>query len=368
MIALAWTKARAHQLAWRDAAIAWGMQHAVIIGLALLWQALLPFGLKGVRPFLAADGEWYLHIARSGYTRLPDAAFFPLYPLLIHVFAVGGNDVFGALFVANLCGLLAFVLLRILIEEEADRATARRALVYFACFPTAMFLVAGYTESLFLTLALLTFLALRRRQWGIVALAALGATLARSTGILLLLPIAIEGWKVLRWHVVLVGMPAVLGLAAWELAVAVRFHTLGGVAAAMNTADWKRHLDWPWYGVISGIQSFGHTSPAVAFGTARDLLFVALWIVVSVALRKRLPPAYVAFAWGCLVLVLCMPQHARTGQELFSLPRYMLVCFPVYWLLAIWGQRKWAHLAMLFALLLAQMVLLMQFSVGAFIG
>lgn len=368
MIALAWTKARAHQSAWRDAAIAWGTQHAVIIGLALLWQAYLPFGEKGIQPFVRFDAEWYIRLARFGYVHLPDAAYFPLYPVLVRVSAVGGNYVFGALFVANLCGLLAFGLLRILVEEEADRETARRALVYFACFPTALFLVAGYTESLFLTLALLTFLALRRRLWRIVALAALGATLARSTGILLLIPIAIEGWKVLRWRVALVGLPAAMGLAVWEMAVAVRFHTLGGVAAAMNTAGWMRHLDWPWYGIVSGFQSFGRTIPPVEFGTARDLLFVAFWIVCCIAMTRRLPLPYAAFAWSALALVLLMPQHARTGQELVSLPRYMLACFPIYWLLANWGRKKWVHLTILFALLLAQMVLLMQFSVGAFVS
>jgi hypothetical protein len=355
-------------VAWRDAALAWAAQHVAIIGLAALWQSLLPFGLRGVQPFVWFDADWYIRLARFGYVRLPDAAYFPLYPLLVRVSAVGGNYVFGALFVANLCGLLAFVLLRILMEQEADRATAQRALVYFACFPTAMFLVAGYTESLFLTFALLTFLALRQRQWRIVALATLAATLSRSTGILLLIPIAIEGWKPLRWRVALVGLPAALGLVAWEMAVSLRFHTFGGVAAAMNSASWGRHVDWPWYGVMRGFQSFGQTIPPVEFGTARDLVFVALWIACCVAMTKRLPREYAAFAWGCLALVLCMPQHSRTGQELVSLPRYMLVCFPVFWLFAIWGRRKWAHLAILFGLVLVQMILLMQFSVGAFVS
>jgi Gpi18-like mannosyltransferase len=368
MLSIAWTKARPYQVAWRDAAIAWGAQHVAIVGLAWIWQTLLPFGEKGAQPFVAFDGLWYLHIARDGYVRLPDAAFFPLYPALVRIVALGGQYVLGALIVANLCGLLAFALLRILIEEEADRATARRALVYFACFPTAIYLVAGYTESLFLTLTLLAFLALRRRQWRIVALATLGATLTRSTGILLLLPITIEGWRALRWRVALVGLPALLGLAAWEVAVSVRFHVVGGIAAAMNTAMWMRHLDWPWFGIVRGFQSFGHTIPAVAVGTARDLLFTGLWIACCLALTRRLPPAYAAFAWGCLALVLCMPLHARTGQELVSLPRYMLICFPVYWLLARWGRNKWAHLAIFAALLLAQVVLLMQFSVGAFVS
>ncbi|HEV2237575.1 MAG TPA: hypothetical protein VGR57_13005 [Ktedonobacterales bacterium] len=368
MIAIPWTKQRAYQLAWRDAAIAWAAQHAAIIGLAALWQSLLPFGLRGVRPFVWFDGVWYIQLAQFGYVRLPDAAYFPLYPLLVRVFAIGGNYVFGALFVANLCGLLAFLCFRILIEEEADRATAQRALVYFACFPTAMFLVAGYTESLFLTFALLTFLALRRRQWGIVVLATLAATLTRSTGILLLIPIAIEGWKMVRWRVALVGAPAVLGLAAWEVAISLRFHVVGGVAAAINSPSWGRHLDWPWYGVIRTVQSFGHTISPVEFGAARDLLFTALWIVCCVAMTRRLPLAYAAFAWACLALVLCMPQHALLGQELVSLPRYMLVCFPVFWLLAIWGRQKWGHLAILCGLILVQAFLFMQFSVGAFVS
>ncbi|MGB9826264.1 MAG: mannosyltransferase family protein, partial [Desulfofundulus sp.] len=55
------------------------------------------------------DAGWYLKIAREGYNQ-KSAAFFPLYPLLIHLFSrLGMNPVAAGILISNLslAGILA---------------------------------------------------------------------------------------------------------------------------------------------------------------------------------------------------------------------------------------------------------------------
>ncbi|HEY7983505.1 MAG TPA: mannosyltransferase family protein [Ktedonobacterales bacterium] len=357
-----------YRTAWRDAAIVWATQHAVIAALVVLVQAwVLGFSHRAVSwrtflyPFSIYDGEWYLRIARSGYAILPSGAFFPLYPALVRLL---GGTLAAELVLSNLFGLFAFGLFRILIEREADVPTARRALVYLALFPTAMFFMAGYTESLFLTFALVTMLALRTERWALAGTAALLATLTRSPGVLLLIPIAIEGWRALRWRAVWVALPALVGLAAWEIGLSLHYHRFNAQSAAMNYHEWGRRLDWPWYGIVSDLRALGHTSVTAQFQATRDLIFAVGWVVLCALMWRRLPRSYVLFAWAGATLALLMPLHLSAGFELFSVPRYMLVCFPIYWLLARWGKRGLAHLAIVCGLLLLSLVLAVGFALG----
>jgi hypothetical protein len=99
MISPAWTKALRYQVAGRDAAFAWGLQHVVIIGSVLFWQVVIPYrsGINLLHPFITYDADVYIRIARSGYTVITDTPYFPLYPLLIRAFAFGGHYAFAAL-------------------------------------------------------------------------------------------------------------------------------------------------------------------------------------------------------------------------------------------------------------------------------
>ncbi len=141
------------------------------------------------------DALWYLRIADAGYrTDDGSAAFFPLYPLVISVLALplGGHPLAAGLLVSNAAFLGALIVLYLLGRSELDELRARRAVVYAAVFPAALFFLAPYSESLFLLLALVTFWGARRRRWWVAGLAGAGAALTRNVGVILALPIAIE--------------------------------------------------------------------------------------------------------------------------------------------------------------------------------
>src|SRR5205823_14334758 len=140
-------------------------------------------------------------IAAHGYANHDgSAAFFPLYPMVTRwvSWVLGGHPLAAALLVSNAAFLAALVMLYALTARETSVEVARRATVYLAAFPTAFFFLAPYSESLFLLLVLLAFWWARGGRWLGAAAAAFLAALTRNLGVLLALPLALEGW--LQWR------------------------------------------------------------------------------------------------------------------------------------------------------------------------
>src|SRR5439155_6866772 len=107
------------------------------------------------------DSIFFLRIAEHGYASLDRAstAFFPLYPaltgLLGRVFL--GHYVLAGVLVSLAAGLGAFVLFHRLAESRLGAEGARRAVLYLAVFPMALFFQAVYSESLYLLLCVAAF-------------------------------------------------------------------------------------------------------------------------------------------------------------------------------------------------------------------
>ncbi|HEX9013942.1 MAG TPA: mannosyltransferase family protein, partial [Anaerolineaceae bacterium] len=144
------------------------------------------------------DTGWFIQIAESGYSAANGTmSFMPLYPLLIlgvHAL-LGGNALVSALLVSNIFCAVALILFyeAARLELGADRL-ARQSLLYLVTFPSAFFLFAGYSESLFLTCVLAAWLLARRGDWHWAALSSALAVLTRLQGLALVVPL---GWQLL---------------------------------------------------------------------------------------------------------------------------------------------------------------------------
>lgn len=150
------------------------------------------------------DATYFARIALDGYERSLSfrTAFFPLQALATSIFMplTGGDAYIAGMVVANVSCFVALLGLASLTAREFDACTARRAMCYLALFPSALFLFAGYSESLFLALAIWCFVALRARVWWLAGVLGLLAALTRQIGVLLILPFAAEyvvaaGWR-----------------------------------------------------------------------------------------------------------------------------------------------------------------------------
>jgi hypothetical protein len=295
------------------------------------------------------DALWFLRVASGGYVDGDgSAAFFPLYPLIIRPvsFLLGGHPLAAALLVSHGAFLGALVIFYLLTESEYDEATARRAVLYLALFPTAFFFFAPYSESLFLLLAVSSLAAARRGRWAVAGAAGALASATRSVGALLPLPLAVEA--ILRWRERREGL---LGPLLWSAAAGLGaalyllfwFRKSGDWLAPLHQqATWLREPALPWETVASGTRE-AFRWPGVYPGGYHllDWLVVVPAVAAAIWVAARARPVFSAYTWASLLtpLVLVFP-----GRPFMSLPRFLLTIFPLFWAPAILARRRrWVH-------------------------
>jgi Gpi18-like mannosyltransferase len=135
------------------------------------------------------DAIHHLNLALRGYADVPvgDTVFYPLYPLLVRGLAglFGGDVLLAALLISTLATWAAFAALYRLAEAWQGPATARWAVLSLAAFPTSFYLLAPYSESLFIALTIGAFLAAYEDHWWIAGALGLAASLTRGPGVLM---------------------------------------------------------------------------------------------------------------------------------------------------------------------------------------
>ncbi|MEQ8840640.1 MAG: hypothetical protein RIB98_06640 [Acidimicrobiales bacterium] len=146
------------------------------------------------------DGTWYRDLALDGYDSPAlegGIRFFPLWPMLGRVFgAIGDRPDIALVVLANILALVAGMFLyRITLQETGDPGLAVRTVRLFALFPPAFVLTLGYSEALYLSLAMGFVLAARGRRWLVTAVLGFLAGLTRPVAGLLALPAAVCAWK-----------------------------------------------------------------------------------------------------------------------------------------------------------------------------
>lgn len=373
---------------WRYALAAWLGQRLLIGALVAAWQLLLlSFSPAAFyRVWTLFDGIWYTLIARYGYRIIQQAAFFPLYPLLMRVTAplVGGHPALAGILLSNVCSLAAFILLGWLVAREFGPRVARRTLLYYALFPTGLFFTAVYTEALFLLLSVGAFLCMRQRRWLLCGALIALATLTRAQGALLLPPLAIEAWRALKpeWatldgaHRLRVGLALtcagalpLLALLGFQLYLARQYGIPDAMSRAAGNAEWLRYPDWPWAGVVGDIATLAAGGPNTpTLEVIKDFVFLAFWLALCVLMLLRflptLPRSWVAYSWASLLQMLTLPAHIR-GGGLMSAPRYALVVFPCFALLALLGVRYPRAHRLTVALCIAWTIILTRLLAGA---
>ena len=305
-------------------------------------------------PLLAVWGRWdavhYIDIAQRGYYGT-DMAFFPLFPMLIGI--VGkllGNHLIAGLLISNVALFFGLLFFYKLVEHQFTRSVAHRAIFYVSIFPTAIFFSAIYTESLFFALTVASFYYIREHKWLGAGIIGALAALTRVEGVLLIVPYAIEvvaaAGNGRSWERVLAPPQRLLRIALGALAIPL------GLAAYMTMlwvlhgdplyfshvqAHWNRHLAPPWFSVFRAARAIvtQHSEVLVA-GQAIELVFTLLMLAVLVAGLRRLPPSFSAY----MALSILVPMST---SSLMSMPRFALVLFPMFAILALWGGRAWVN-------------------------
>lgn len=360
----------------RAVAVGCGYAAAVRLMLVLVTIATLPIPQAGhlghshfdlFRMWANWDGVWYARIATLGYRGDPRRfAFFPLFPLTeawLRGYLGGSADAAGVV-VSLLASAAAFALLYERVSGWAGEAVAERTVRYLALFPTGLFFAVAYTEALFLALLLGCMQALGNRRW--VAAGALGglAALTRNAGVLLALPFAwtlYAGRAAWRrwWPVALVPAGLVAFMAYQAMAVS------DPLAFIHVQAVWNRHVTWPWVTAGLVLRTALHGPQVV--GNDANLAAALFAAAALLAGRRWIPVADQIIAWAIWGISVAAPA-LPPDQVLLSMDRFILVMYPVYAVLARWGERPRLDRALGFVMPLAQAALFVLFCHGYFVG
>ncbi len=134
------------------------------------------------------DSQQYLRIAQFGYVNQGDAAngivFFPFYPFLIRIITFNFNYVaLSGLIISNTCSILTVAYLFKLVKLDYNDSVAKKTILFLSIFPTACFLSAAYTESVFLVLTIASLYYARNSNWSLAGLLGILSTLTRISGV-----------------------------------------------------------------------------------------------------------------------------------------------------------------------------------------
>ena len=301
------------------------------------------------------DTGYYMVIAKFGYQKAEQTAFFPLYGYLERAVMplTHNNPLVAGLLISDVTGFFLLIVLYQLIREDFDDVRANRAVLYLSLFPTAFFLASGYNEALFLCLAVLSFYNMRHGQWWLAGLFGFFASLTRSAGVFLLFPFCYEylrqhefSLRHIRFDVVSSGLiPA--GIVVYALYCYYKFHDF--LAFSHAQAHWNHLFEPPWYGILGSIKAINESGGLLGFQSIRnlldlvpDLMMLVLIVLIFVG-PWRFPRSLWSYGIYAAFVYLFLQLFPIGGTGLFplqSVGRYLLELFPAFIVLATLGKSR----------------------------
>jgi hypothetical protein len=326
---------------WLRAIITWAILRASLTlwGAAIWALGWLPTDvgrewLYGLRPathglravlldlWVRWDTVHYIRVVRFGYGPDERSAFFLLYPILGRVTSlfVGSDGLLGLLLVSNLAALVTFFLLdRVALAYGFER---KRSFV-LAClvlYPTAVFLLAAYPQSLLLALTLACALAIRQGKAVLTFVLGIAAGLTHPTALPLTLYVAATAFQKTKQRL------------AWLLVA------LGPVLGIGLFLAWRIHQDYPPYSEL--LHNVWGRQTLLAVRTS-EMLTGPVWLARGWPNLLALVLGFVAVVWafrnakttlgfyqaGLLILLVL---SGTKYEPLAGLARYSLIGFPLF--------------------------------------
>jgi hypothetical protein len=340
------------------------------LGVALLVVA----AAHGVHGFLAGWDSWDVtilrEIAQFGYGGYPAhyadqdvAAFFPGFPVVLHVVhLLVPSWTAAGLVVSLLAGAVGCVYLARLAEEDGVDGTW--AVVALVLSPYAVFLAAGYSEALFLALALPGWWAARRGHWAAASLLVAGACTVRVNGLFLAVALVVQ------WAVSSRDRGVVAWLAAPFLALlgyATYLHHLSGDWLRWVHAQqhgWQRKAAWPWTSFRTTWHAafHGRYAPEYSWSFRAEIAAVLVGVVVTALLLRRRE-------WGEATYVGLSVTALATSSFYLSVARATLLWFPLWVLLGAALQRRpWLRTAYVATATPLMAAGVLTFTAGRWVG
>lgn len=291
-------------------------------------------------PWASFDGVHYLNLASHWYANfytLHLYAFFPVYPWLIRNLNLFDNHLYTSLFLSHIFLLSAIYFLYKLLRLDVSDKLAKLTIFLMLIFPTSFFYVSTYTESLFLFLTVACFYFALKRNFLLSAVFAMIASATRLSGIFL-------------WPALIVEY---LDFYKFDFKKAIKDSKLGYLL--LPPLGLLSYMDYQ-FNKTGDFLFFIHSQPAFGANRVIDKLVLLhqvfyRYVRMVITVENKLQPMFfvVLLEFGCgllfLFLIIAAFRSLRKSYLVYSLfsfivptltgtlssiPRYVLVLFPLF--------------------------------------
>jgi hypothetical protein len=336
---------------WRIVAISIGIRIVLqILGMVSLQAHGQGPGASGVDMWSHWDAPHYLRIAEVGY--VPDEpvppecravegkplscddplfiVFFPFFPAAVAVVAFFvRNLIVSGLVVSLLSSIAATFFLYRLVERDKGHDHAWRTVLLLLSFPTAYYLSAPYSEALFLFAVVAAMYCARTGAWAGAGLAGALATGTRVTGLALGPALLVEAFTGPAPKLERARRIAAIGVASAGIAVYLLINQIvyGDPLHFLDVqrSHWFQHFVFPWQSIVDAVRALiagpgGSTETFIIWGRICGFVFALPVLVLGL---RRVRAGDAVYAWTGFLLIL-------SASWLLSLPRYLLVLYPIF--------------------------------------
>ena len=326
---------------WRRVVVLWVASRAAILLLGWListrlgWhRALESWQHQPWTALTGWDSVYYIRIAHHGYAAGPRVAFFPLYPLLIHIWetATHQGDAIAALAVSNLATLAGMLGIYVLGRDRFSRDIAWRAVLYLILSPYAFALTLAYSEGVFIALASWLFVFSDRRRPLAAAPLGMLAGMTRVNGLALIAPLVLVAWRERTVGAWLVAVSPAIGVC---LHMAWLWHSVGDPLAFVHAqGHWGGHASFPPLALGEEFWQFAQTGRAIHLLSGLTVVVYLAMLIPILRLRR-----FSAHRWEDTLYVAGIFMLPLLAGVLQSSGRFGLLAFPLFFALADLGLR-----------------------------
>lgn len=277
------------------------------------------------------DGVHYIGIAQSGYSAQFTQVFFPLYPIsikivssLIHLFLSEKTSLLlSGLIISNLSFLTALFVFHKFIKNIFSESVAFWSILFLVFFPTSFYFGSVYSESLFFLLVISAYYWARSK----IILASILGTLASATrliGVFLAPTLTFNHGLKKAIPLIIVS----LGVLSYMLYLWIEFkepfyfvtgQSVFGNERSSTTLVLLPQVLFRYFKILITTQD-----KELLLAIFELLSTLTAFLVLFLALKvKKIKKEWIVFSFLSLIL------PTLTGT-LSSMPRYVLVAFPVY--------------------------------------
>lgn len=319
-------------------------------------EAILdPLGSRWLTAWANFDGVHYLTIIENGYVGTGSIqAFFPLFPLLVSFFnPLVGNPILTGVLISTVSFWAALLVLYKLLLLDENNKTSVKTIILIMLAPAAFFFTSFYTESLFLLFIALSFYKARKGRFLQAGIYGALAAATRAVGVFMFPALLVELWLQKKkrmfdyknWLKVLASSLPLAGIGSYMYYLKRVFGDGLLFLHVQPQFGVQREVDK----IILLYQVFWRYAKMVATVTRASLLYYNVWLELTIAVVflgllvwafYKTRKSYALFA----LLAFLAPTVTGTFT---SLPRYTLVLFPAYVLMAKYLSKKSYYLVLI---------------------